>query len=364
MAHLHKGGMQRAVSNITKALSPSLDVHVAFFGSENPGYFFEANVHDLAVPPSRGLTVLRRLGNFVRRVLKLKRLVDTQEIDTLISFGEIANVYNLLTPHGAHKVISIRVDIPSQLAEFGAAKRIIEWFICRLYSRARTIVCVSRHLENYVKRRVRGVETKTSTIYNLYPIQDIVTLSKQPLPEQYRQLEQCKYLLGVGSLVRQKGFDILIRAFAALRDRNVRLVLVGSGTELAALVGLADSLNVKDRVLFIDHDLNPYRYMSRAAVFVLPSRYEGFPNVLVEAMTSGAAVVAFDCPSGPREILGISEWGKLVPQGVETLLTAAIEELLENQAMRARFRQLAAERALAFSSDTIGKQWDKICGVN
>jgi glycosyltransferase involved in cell wall biosynthesis len=360
MAHLHKGGMQRAVSNITKSLSSSLELHVAYFGTENPAYCFQAAVHYLAVPPYRGSNPLKKLTNFLRRLSRLRNLIDRQRIDTVISFGEIGNVYNLVTPHRANKLISVRVDIPSQLKEFGVSKPLIEWLIYKLYSRAKGIVCVSKALEEHMRRQIRNAVLKTTTINNLYPIDEITALSTHELPQRYRFLEARTYIAAVGSLIRQKGFDVLIRAFAELKDHSVMLVIVGSGPDLDSLRQQVDSLDLSNRVVFIPHDANPYRYMARATIFALPSRYEGFPNVLVEAMASGAPVVAFDCPTGPREIIGNNEWGRLVSHGSEKDFRFALEDLLCNGKERVALCMAARKRALDFRASKIASQWEEL----
>jgi glycosyltransferase involved in cell wall biosynthesis len=361
MAHLHRGGMQRAVSNITRALAPSLNLHVAFFGTDNPGFVYEAKVHDLAAAPYLGRNPFKKLAISLRRVVTLRRLVNLEEIDTVISFGEIANVYNLLTPHPANKVISIRVDIASQLQEFGWFKDMVERFIRKAYGYADRIVCVSQDLEQYVKRSLPAAAAKTHTIHNLYAIDHIASLSMHDLPRDYRHLLERRYIAAVGSLISQKGFDVLIRVFATLRDKDLRLVLIGSGPELPNLLRQASDLGVSERVLFIPYDENPFRYMARATIFALPSRYEGFPNVLVEAMASGAPVVAFDCATGPREIIGNSEWGKLVPDGAEGHLRLALEHLLSNQEARLALSAAGRKRALDFSASNIAAKWEQIC---
>jgi len=360
-AHLHKGGMQRAVSNITKSLPASLELHLAYFGTDNPHFTFQAKHHYLAVPGSADDNLLKKAFNFLRRVTRLRNLVGSEQIETVISFGEIGNIYNLLTPHTARKLISIRVDIDSQLAEFGRVGPLVGKLLYGLYSRAERIICVSKELEEKLKRRAPATSLRAITINNLYPVDEIDSLSKQELPVEHRHLEGRRYILGVGSLIEQKGFDILIRVFAHLADQSAILVIIGDGIELEKLRQNAKSLNVLNRVIFVDHDTNPYRYMRRATIFALPSRYEGFPNVLIEAMACGAPVVAFDCPTGPREILGNNVWGKLVPQGDEHLFRLSIQYLLDDEYARIALGQLAKVRAADFRAEKIAGQWEAIC---
>lgn len=352
--------MQRAVSNITRALPKSFALHLAYFGTEHPGYEFNAQHHSLALPGRTSDGLLAKSINGSRRIRALRRLIEREAIDVVVSFGEIANAYNLLTPHRARKVISIRSDVDSHLAEFGRASSLIGALLYRLYRRAETIVCVSKALAEQVRRRTPETAARIVTINNLYPIDEIAAEGKQPLPEAYSFLEAQRFILGVGSLIRPKGFDLLLQAFFCIADRSLLLVLVGRGGEKPALLECARAVGVPERIVFIDHDDNPARYMSRAHLFVLPSRYEGFPNVLVEAMASGAPVVAFDCPTGPHEIIGNDTWGRLVPNGDVRRLASAIQSLLDDETTRLRLKALSRARAADFRAERIVGQWQAV----
>jgi glycosyltransferase involved in cell wall biosynthesis len=137
-------------------------------------------------------------------------------------------------------------------------------------------------------------------------------------------------ILGLGGLRRQKGFDTLICAFAALRvGRSCRLMILGEGHLRSELQMLAAQMGVEADVALAGFDPNPYRYLSRAALFVLSSRWEGSPNALTEALALGTPVVAADCPSGPREILRGGEVAPLVPVDDVDALAAAMARVLD-----------------------------------
>lgn len=126
--------------------------------------------------------------------------------------------------------------------------------------------------------------------------------------------DQPPVILGVGGLRRQKGFDSLLRAFALVRERmNCRLMILGEGHLRKDLLELSEKLGVASDFALPGFDPNPYRYLRRAALFVLSSRWEGSPNALTEALAIGVPVVATDCRSGPREVLGGGSVAPLVP---------------------------------------------------
>lgn len=140
----------------------------------------------------------------------------------------------------------------------------------------------------------------------------------------------CPVVLGVGRLVDQKGFETLIDAVAALRrTRRVRLVILGEGQLGPSLSARAEAVGLGKDFALPGFQDNPFAFMARADLFVLSSRWEGSPNALLEAMATGAPVVACDCPSGPREVLISPDLGQLVPVDDVPELTEAISRTLD-----------------------------------
>jgi len=162
-------------------------------------------------------------------------------------------------------------------------------------------------------------------------------------------------VLSVARLNEEKNLETFIRAFAKLHQRQptVRLLMLGDGPERSKLEALVVSLGLQDAVELPGWVENPFPYMRRARVLVLASRFEGFGNVLVEAMACGTAVVSTDCPVGPSEILQGGRVGNLVPVGDEESLTRAIENAIEANGVRAG----TVERALEFSVERSTEQY-------
>jgi glycosyltransferase involved in cell wall biosynthesis len=140
-------------------------------------------------------------------------------------------------------------------------------------------------------------------------------------------------ILGVGRLSPQKGFATLIRAFSQVRQtRLARLLILGEGRERPMLEALVRELGLEQDVKLPGFTTNPYPYMSQASLFVLSSRWEGLPGVLIEALYCGTPVISTDCPSGPREILKGGLYGQLVPVDDVGALAPAIEMALAGKA--------------------------------
>ncbi len=153
----------------------------------------------------------------------------------------------------------------------------------------------------------------------------------EPLDHPWFAPGEPPVILAIGRLCRQKNFAQTIRAFALLRrDRMARLVILGSGTDAQrdALQRLADDLGVGQDVWFAGYQPNPFRFLARARLFVMTSRWEGASNVLVEALACGLPIVATDCPTGVREVLDGLPTGRLVPVGDATATADAMRELL------------------------------------
>lgn len=361
LSHFHKGGMQRAVSNISQSLPAAIDLHVGYFGSDAPGYPLRARVHDFGLPARSSDTLLGKALNAMRRLRALNQYVASNEIETVVSFGESANLYNLLAVHSARKVISIRVAIEEQLDSEKRFAPLLRRLVGVLYPRADGVVCVSDELARRARLAWPGMAGRIVVINNLYRLDAVREQAAESLPPAHAHLLGARYVLTVGSLVHQKGHDLLLEAFASKQiPADVRLVLLGSGELRDELIRKAADLGIGARCDFIDFDPNPYRYMARAAVFVLPSRFEGFPNVLVEAMACGAPVVAFDCPTGPKEILGEGEFGILVRPMSAAALRAAIGEILGSADERHRYCKAALRRSEDYGTGRIADRWTSL----
>lgn len=168
-----------------------------------------------------------------------------------------------------------------------------------------------------------------------------------------------KRILAMGRLVGQKGFDRLLQAWAIVAPKHPDWVLriVGSGRKYDQLTRMLRELAILDRVEMVPHTKDVNKEFSSSSVFVLSSRYEGFGLVLLEAMSAGLPSVSFDCPRGPRTLLGDHQCGVLVPNGDIYALANGIDELLSDPNKRKQMSEASYKKSREYSPGNILKLW-------
>lgn len=171
-----------------------------------------------------------------------------------------------------------------------------------------------------------------------------------------------KEILAMGRLSREKGFDLLLEAWSVAMPRlpEWSLRIVGDGQMRGELVRQASRLGIEDRVAFAPFSDDPFSLYSSCGIFVLSSRFEGLPFVLIEAMTCGTACISFDCPNGPREVIRNGVNGLLVPAERVDALAGAMVKLGENPMLRQRLGNAARNVSKPFSEPRVVARWQEV----
>ena len=209
--------------------------------------------------------------------------------------------------------------------------KLARWF----YPWADGIIAVSEGVAVDLAELTRIPRERIQVIYNPIISPVLFEKSMETLDHPWFKSGEPPVLLAVGRLTKQKAFDVLIRAFIEVRkNRPARLMILGEGEERTTLEGLIREYNLEKDIILPGFIPNPYPYMAHAAAFVLSSRWEGLPTVLVEAMALGARIISTDCPSGPREILLDGKYGQLVPVEDPFALASAIVASLATVGIR------------------------------
>ncbi len=231
----------------------------------------------------------------------------------------------------------------------------------RSYAMADVIVAKSELMKNSLCRDFGLPLEKIILLYNPVDLEKVNKLSKERVFGDLFAEKGLPVIIACGRLHVQKGFDVLIKAFSEVRKKlKCKLVILGDGLEKNSLVCLAEKLGVLDSIEFAGWQDNPFKFVAKADVFVLSSRFEGLPNALLEAMALGKACVSTDCNSGPAEIITDNKNGLLVPVGDEKRLAEAIIKVLKNKKLKSKLEKNAKIRASDFDSKKIIKQFEKL----
>jgi len=209
--------------------------------------------------------------------------------------------------------------------------KLIPFLMKVFYPKADTVVAVSTGVKEDLIQRTSIDSKKVFVIYNPVVTPDLFSKAAEPLDDSWFAPSSPPVIIGIGRLTAQKNFTSLIRAFAAVRkNRPARLMILGDGEEKSKLEALALELGLQNDVALPGFINNPYKFLKRSALFVLSSKWEGLPTVLIEALALGTPVVSTDCPSGPAEILENGLWGHLVPvEDIDSLANAMLKSLDE-----------------------------------
>ncbi|HEY8230113.1 MAG TPA: glycosyltransferase family 4 protein [Rhodanobacteraceae bacterium] len=294
--------------------------------------------------------VLAAIGHNIVRIRALRRAIASSQPDAVISFIAESNVRVLIAAAG----LRVPVIISERTALNGHHMRGV-WRTLRRWSypRASAIVAQTRRcaaeLEALARRQVDVIANP-------------VSIESRPDDALAHERADGHTLLAVGRLSPEKGFDLLIEAFARVAERHPdwNLVILGEGplrTELARKVA---EQNLGGRIAMPGFDAHIRQAMRRADLFVLSSRYEGFPNALLEAMTEGRPCVSFDCDAGPRELIEHRKNGWLVPAGDVHGLGAALDALMGDAELRAQLGRRARDVSSTYSLATILDQWNAL----
>lgn len=304
------------------------------------------------------LTVGHAIFRNITALRRLRRTLRTQGPDVVLSFMTRANVLTLLAGWGlgCRRIISERIDPRYDHMP-------LTWRVLRRmsYGLADCIVVQTEAVRVWCA----GIKTawRCKVIPNLLS-QGFGTeaLRAGNLHSELGLPTDAKVLVGMGRLTHQKGFDLLIRAFTDCHARYPQwhLVIVGGGDERDQLLALARECGVAEQVHFPGVSQSPRQWLQLADLFVLSSRYEGFPNVLLEAMACGLPVVSFACPSGPDEIIRDGEDGILVKDGDVRELARALDALLGDDARRVKLGENAKRNVQRYSREAILPLWDKL----
>lgn len=225
------------------------------------------------------------------------------------------------------------------------------------YKNFNKIIAQSKDMTEDLLKNIDISEEKIVEINNPADMDKIEKLSNENIEIEFDKNN--KNILCVGRLVPQKGFDLIIQSMTLINDENIKLYILGDGEEKENLLNLIKKLNLEEKVFLLGRKSNPYVYMKNADLFILSSRYEGFPNVLIEAGACGLYSVCNNCPGGVNEIILEDINGNIVDFDNRDLVVKTIEKNLNLNKDKKKIKESIANR---YSLDKIIKKYEKLLG--
>jgi len=380
---LAMGGGERVVSQLSLGLDKDIEKVIVLFKKE-VSYPYDGRLISLGIYFSAGL--FSRIYNLMSGFLKFKSLVKNEKPDYIISFGNSANIINILSGYSSAARAVVRVDNFVSSACRTNWEKIYKFLIKRLFKRAYRIIAVSGGIANDLAENFKVPREKIIVIYNPINLKEIKRLSLNLLDGEYESIFKNPVIINIGRLSEQKGQWHLIKSFKLVKEKikDAKLVILGKGKLEASLKRLTEEKGLASDVFFLGWKDNPFKYLARAKVFVLSSLWEGFGNVIVEAMACGLPVISLDCKSGPREIISpeiklekeikenhYGKFGVLVPSfnldhkiiandisEEEKKLSEAIVKIISDIDLCEKLRNNSLSRAEEFDIKNIIKEWE------
>ena len=357
------GGAERVTATLANAwVGRGHDVTIITFAPRTLDlYPLDSSIGRASLDMARGSpTVLSAIARNLGRMLKLRREIGRAQPDVILAMMAISGVATGLATCGMGiPVVAAERSYPPRMPLGRAWELLRRW----PYPRLAAVVSQTSECANWVVENCPGSGSRVIANPVPWPL-----THGQPLLLPASVVREGRLLLlAAGRLGSEKGFDRLITAFARL-ERSFpgwELAIIGEGPERSALLAHANRLGLSGRIFLPGRVGNVQDWYERAALFVLSSEFEGFPNVLVEAMACGCPVVSFDCDAGPRDIVRPGVDGLLVPpKDGAPALADALASLMSDEPLRRAMGERARAVRERFSMDSILRQWDELfCGL-
>ncbi|WP_404330365.1 glycosyltransferase [Mesobacillus maritimus] len=354
MYNLAGGGAERTIVNIINNINKSEFEVVLVIGSNNKNDYLYLVNNDIK---------LIFLHSEKRRqiIFKLNKIIKKEKPDLLFSTLNTNNIVLLLAKLFSFKKIPTIVREANNRTQSGSVtikNKIITSLLYNLCSHI--IISLSKGVQDDLIKNFKIKENRIEVIYNPVDITNI-NLLKDEVVSDLDFIKDEKLIVAVGKLGEQKDYPTLLKAFEIVqREYHTNLLIIGKGADEYKLKGLCKELRIEKKVHFMGFKDNPYKYMKKADVFVLTSKWEGFGHVIVEAMTVGTPVVATNCNSGPGEIIDKNKYGVLVPVEDHKTIAEKIIELLNDEKRREHFTKAGLRRSNIFDVKNIVKQYEDV----
>lgn len=347
---LSSGGGDRAMANLSNFFhKKGLEVHIIIFHDEF-GYSYSGKVFNLGKLKNK----TNGIFNKVKRFYRFNKYIKKQDFDFIVDFRFRINfIQELFISKYIYSKFKVFYTVHS--SEINHYMPDNTFLTKLIYGNNHKIVTITNAMQYLIEEKHQL--SNVSNIYNSIDIEQIVFKSGEDINLDF------DYILGAGRFdTNEKQFNKLIQAYSKsiLPKKNIALVILGDGSKKEEFIKLAKANHVGDKVYFLGFKNNPYKYFRRARYFVLTSKYEGLPMVLLESLASGTPVVSFDCPTGPKEIIQHEINGLLIENQNIKNLVIGMNKMVLDETLYLKCKSNAVQSVERFSLNTIGNEWIKL----
>jgi GalNAc-alpha-(1->4)-GalNAc-alpha-(1->3)-diNAcBac-PP-undecaprenol alpha-1,4-N-acetyl-D-galactosaminyltransferase len=350
---MSNGGAERVVATMANAwVARGWEITLLTFddGHEPSFYPLDSRVdHRPLGVATDSSGAIQAIKSNLDRIRLIRHAVTSSRPEVVVSFLDMVNVRVLLATRGLGIPTIVMEQTDPGQKQLGAS-----WNTLRrlLYPRASRLVVLSETARSYF---AAAIQKRSVIIPNPIAI-ELPNATDGPANSSGRTV------VAMGRFAPEKGFDLLLDAFASIASQHPdwQLAIWGDGPLRPQLEAHRERLGLTNRVAMPGRTTQPFAVLRQADLFVMSSRREGFPLALGEAMACGLPAVSFDCPSGPREIIRHEMDGLLVPDGDVAALAAALSRLMSNDAERERFAARAVDVNERFGAERVLGQWESM----
>ena len=363
---LEKGGIERSMSRLSRGLLDSgWDVSII---SEKPSKesisYFDERVKLLSLGSSfinQNSNIIFSIFKNILYYFKIKKYIKKYSPDVLLAVKNIpVSIFLKIILKNKFKLI-IREAVNPKYSSITQRSLLSRIFVNNLkkllYPNADNIIAISEGVKQSLVKNFNLDSSKIQTIYNPSADEKILSLAKEDIDRDL--ISNRPLIVSIGRLTKQKDHITLLKAFNKIHSNiDCNLYIIGEGSERRNLEKFIKNNNIDDKVKLLGYQNNPWKFLSKSNLFVLPSIWEGFGNVIVESMLIGIPVISSDCPSGPREILNNGKSGKLFQVGDYNHLANIIKEIISSD--NSELINYAKLRSKDFTIEKITQEYQKV----
>ena len=357
--HLSMGGEERVLLNVLRNLIElGYDVDLLITWNHGENNLFENEIpkevnyeflFDNYDGKSKIIKEIYRLRTKTTYLKKVEKIIEEKKYDVIIDYSS-----NLLK----YKNFDIKVPIFAWIhfsLTFGeklSGEKVEKYK--KQYKKYDKILTICDTMRDEFVEILGMDKTKVELVYN--PINlEIIRKKAEDVNPKYGNYLKENYFLQVSRLTQQKQPEHLVDIYYKLKQRGIKekLYFIGNGEKVKLIKQKIKEYNLEDDIILLGQIENPYPFFKNAKLFLHTAKYEGLPTVLLESLAFGTPVVAYDCPTGPKDILGKnSEYGELIPLNDKDTFVKRVYELIDNNEKYENYKKMSLIRANDFSMET------------